>query len=382
MSRSTGLQRQLDRYVGDALAMAFRVRGSATAKIMNPARVGIIQPTAIGDLVLASGLISHVHAQYPRAEIHLLVGPSNRAALDLLEFHVTGHTLNFTKPASTLKAIRALELDVLVDLVPWSGLTALLCRFSGASLTCGFAPEGRFRHLLFSRAVKYSRDVHQSENFRILASLLGPLGQYEYRLRQNFPEPAITLPYDRLIVCHMRPGGSQARAKAWPADRWADLASRLCDEGYAVVFSGSASDREPIDQVIAQIESPGRECYSLAGELTLSELSFVFQHARLVVSVDTSPLHLASAIGVPVVGIHGPTLSRQWGAISANSRSVDALHPAAGYINFGFEDHPRAREVMRSISVEEVYEVASSLLAKERAVRSPPIQPPVENNAS
>ena len=97
----------------------------------------------------------------------------------------------------------------------------------------------------------------------------------------------------------------------------------------------------------------------------MPELCFVLQHSRLAISVDTSPLHLASAVGVPVVGLHGPSRSRQWGAISPNSRSIDAAHPSAGYIQFGFEDHPRAREIMRSISVDEVYEAASRLLASD-----------------
>ena len=95
----------------------------------------------------------------------------------------------------------------------------------------------------------------------------------------------------------------------------------------------------------------------------MPQLCYVLQHSRLAISVDTSLLHLASALGVPVVGLHGPTRSRQWGAISANSRSIDAPHPSAGYIQFGYEDHPRASEIMRSISAKQVYEVASTLLA-------------------
>jgi ADP-heptose:LPS heptosyltransferase len=211
--------------------------------------------------------------------------------------------------------------------------------------------------------------MHQSENFKALASYFGHLDLYEYRLRKSFPKPDIWLPYDRLIVCHIHPGGSQARAKAWPADRWVDLAGRLCDAGYAIAFSGSAADRSEVGTVVAQVERPGRQCFPLAGSVSLPEFCFVLQHSLLAISVDTSPLHLASALGMPVVGIHGPTLSRRWGAISPNSRSINASHPAAGYIQFGFESHPRALEIMRSISADEVYEAASTLLAngKDRA---------------
>ena len=363
MSRSTGLQRILDRYVGDPVALALALRRPAARSIADPGRIGFIQPSAIGDLIVASGLFAHVQATFPRAELHLLHGASNGAALEVLDPGIVGHTLDFTKPVAALKYIRSLGLDVIVDLVPWSTLTAMVCRFSRVPLTFGFAAPGRFRHFLFARVAQYSGDVHQSENFRALASLFGPVNRYAYELRKSFPKPEVRLPYDRLIVCHIRPGGSQARAKAWPADRWVELAGRLCDAGYAVAFSGSRADRPAIEIVMAEVERPGRQCFMLAGNLTLPEFCYVLQHARLAITVDTSPVHLASALGVPVVGLHGPSRSRQWGAISPNSRSIDAAHPAAGYIQFGFESHPRAREVMRSISVDEVHEAASSLLA-------------------
>jgi ADP-heptose:LPS heptosyltransferase len=371
MSRSTEFQRALDRYLGDPLAFLCSVRRPVATRIGNPTRVGLIQPTAIGDLIIASGLIAHIRANFPVAQIHLLHGRSNRSALDLLEPGIFGHTLDFTKPIATLRSIRSLRLDVLVDLVPWSTITALTCRFSGVPFTLGFSAPGRSRHFLFAHVAEYSANVHQSENFRALAAFFGPMETYAYRLRSSFPRPDIRLPYDRLVVCHIQPGGSQARAKTWPADRWINLAGRLCGEGYAVAFSGSPADGPAIDTVVAKIEHTGRECISLAGKVTMPELCYVLQHSRLAISVDTSPLHLASAVGVPVIGLHGPSRSRQWGAISPNSRSIDAAHPSAGYIQFGFEDHPHSREIMRSISVDEVYEAASSLLANGKSCSGP-----------
>jgi ADP-heptose:LPS heptosyltransferase len=366
MSRSTEFQRALDRYLGDPIAFLCSVRRPIATRIANPARIGLIQPTAIGDLIIASGLIAHIRAKFPVAEIHLLHGHSNRSALDVLEPGIIGHTLDFTKPVATLRSVRSLRLDVLVDLVPWSTITALMCRFSGAPFTLGFSAPGRFRHFLFAHVAEYSANVHQSENFRKLGSFFGPMETYAYRLRSSFPRPNIRLPYDRLVVCHIQPGGSQARAKTWPADRWVGLAGRLCDAGYTVAFSGSPADRPAIDSVMAKVQHTGRECISLAGRVTMPELCFVLEHSRLAISVDTSPLHVASAVGVPVVGLHGPSRSRQWGAISPNARSIDATHPSAGYIQFGFEDHPRSREIMRSISVEEVYKAAASLLASDK----------------
>ena len=356
--------------MGNPLALVLALRRPIAQNINNPRRIAFIQPTAIGDVVMASGVISHAQGTFPRAELHLLHGTSNGAALELLEPGIVGHTLDFTKPAATVRYIRSLRLDILVDLVPWSNLTALVCRLSGVPLTVGFATSGRFRQFLFARVAPYSADVHQSENFRALAALLGPVAHYSYQLRKSFPKPHIELPFNQLIVCHIRPGGSQARAKAWPAERWVELAGRLCDAGYMVAFSGSRADQAAIDIVMAEVKRPGRQCLMLAGKVTLPEFCYVLQHARLAITVDTSPVHIASALGVPVVGLHGPSQSWQWGAVSPSSRSIDAAHPAAGYIQFGFETHPRSREIMRSIGVDEVYQAASTLLADEQRDRA------------
>jgi ADP-heptose:LPS heptosyltransferase len=54
---------------------------------------------------------------------------------------------------------------------------------------------------------------------------------------------------------------------------------------------------------MSEVERPGRQCFALAGEVSLAEFCYVLQHARLTITVDTSPLHLSSALGTPVVGI-------------------------------------------------------------------------------
>ena len=101
MSRSTEFQRALDRYLGDPIAVLCSVRRPVATGMANPVRIGLIQPTAIGDLIIASGLIAHIRAKFPVAEIHLLHGRSNRSALDLLEPGIIGRTLDFTKPIAT-----------------------------------------------------------------------------------------------------------------------------------------------------------------------------------------------------------------------------------------------------------------------------------------
>ena len=98
------------------------------------------------------------------------------------------------------------------------------------------------------------------------------------------------------------------------------------------------------------------------------------RRSSLVISVDTAILHLAAALDCRVIGLHGPTLSRRWGAKSSGAVSIDSPHPAAGYISFGFERHSEEYEIMRAIPVDTVYRTAQSILATQRT-EAPACQP-------
>jgi ADP-heptose:LPS heptosyltransferase len=361
------MHRFLDRSVGKYVLAPTGLFSRKREFPADPRRIGLIQPTTIGDMVLASGLIAHIHANFPNAEIHLFQGQANRSAASLLATDVVSHCCDFTKPLPAIRTLRACSLDILVDLVSWASATALITRLSRSRFTIGFCPKGHTRGGVFDRAVEHSCNLHETENFRRLANQFGRMDSYHFALRQDFPDPGIALPFERLILIHTRPGGSRAAPKTWPREHWTVLARRLSADGYHVGFTGSAADRADIGELIAGIDDPAQRCFSLCGELGITELAYVMQRACLVVSVDTAILHLAAALGCRVIGLHGPTLSRRWGAKSTRAISIDSPHPAAGYICFGFERHPQEYEIMRAISPDTVYSAIESALAAERA---------------
>jgi len=101
------------------------------------------------------------------------------------------------------------------------------------------------------------------------------------------------------------PGASNGAAKRWPSAHWSALADWLHDErGLRIVLSGTAAERELARAVARGMRAPSD---NLAGETTLDELAQLLAGAAVVVAGDTGPLHLAAALGAPVVGIYGPT---------------------------------------------------------------------------
>lgn len=102
--------------------------------------------------------------------------------------------------------------------------------------------------------------------------------------------------------------------------------------------------------------------------MSLRETAAILAHARLVVSVDTGVMHMAAALGAPLVALHGPTPSRRWGPIGENAMAIDSPLTGSGYLHLGWEA-PRALRCMESIPYKLVLDTCRSAL--EKATRAP-----------
>jgi heptosyltransferase-1 len=124
------------------------------------------------------------------------------------------------------------------------------------------------------------------------------------------------------------PGAGKA-SKLWPVERFRALAARIGPDALAVWGPG---ERERAEAIGARVAPP----------TNLRELAWILSRAKLVIGGDTGPLHLAAALGVPVVGLYGPTDPRRNGPYGQLHRCVD---------------HFRSTKLMESITVEEVVNV-------------------------
>lgn len=349
MSRSNEWMRLLDRSL-----LAQTVRGlSFLNRRRNlpeaPERIGIIQPTAIGDTLLSSGVVSAVAARYPHARLLVFHGANNGAAVRMLAACPEPVPTNFSRPDLALGALRAANLDLVIDLTPWPNLTAILARL-GAPCAVGFAPLGEARGRIFDIAVAHRGDRHELDNLAAMAGVFGGADSYHMQLRVDDCSIATALPLDRLIVCHLSAGGSRAQEKAWPIEYWTALCSELIDAGYVPAFTGSPADRNVIDALQARLGPLAESTLSLCGKVPFTELGDLLRRAYAVVSIDTSVLHLAGAVDARIIGLHGPTRSSRWGARSPYAYGIDSPHPDAGYIVYGTEVHPRSMEIMQALT--------------------------------
>ena len=149
----------------------------------------------------------------------------------------------------------------------------------------------------------------------------------------------------RLVAIHPM---AKWDTKLWDNEKFSALADRLMEEFEAnVVFTGSLADRDTIEQIISAVQ---RDAANLAGETTLLTLAALYEQAEFVVSPDTGPMHLAAAVGTPVVALFGPTAPWRTGPFGSGHQIIRAALECSPC----FKRKCETKECMERITVEDV----------------------------
>jgi heptosyltransferase-3 len=350
--------RLLDRYGGIPLIAAAGLVRRRRPRPAELRRIGVLNSTNVGDTVLLAPVLEDLARAFPDAEVVLFAGPVNLPVARLIE-GVTPVGIRLSSPLSAVRAIRAQGLDAIVDFDQWPRVEPVYCLFSGAGWRAGFRAPGQHRHYAFDATVEHSHAVHELENYRRLAKLLGVESNSVPRIRA--PGIARDLPRAPYAVFHLWPTGVRSELKEWPWERWRELARELDANGVTVVLTGSAADAAGTREFVASSGELAPRLVDAAGKYDLAEVVDLLSGSRCVVSVNTGVMHLAAASGAPTVGLNGPTSERRWGPVGERAVSVNSDYDGCGYLHFGWEYRGRREDCMLGIPVDRVLDAVLRL---------------------
>jgi heptosyltransferase-1 len=278
----------------------------------------LIKPSSLGDIIMALPALSSLRRSFPQAKISWLVRPEFVAILDghpHLDEIILFDRKSLGKAWCDRGALRQLidlirrlrrgRFDVVLDL---QGLfrTASLGWFSGCKHRFGPVWGRELAQWFYTTAIPPRLEwVHVIDYYR---KLIEAMGASDLGVEFVLPERhAAALAVRALLAQHkidadryavIIPGSAQV-SKCWPADRFAALADRLTAEhGLPVVATGGKSESPMIEQIQSLSKHP---ITNVAGRTSLPELVEVLRRAKLVVSNDTGPGHIAAALGRPLV---------------------------------------------------------------------------------
>jgi len=242
---------------------------------------------------------------------------------------------------------------------------ALLAYLAKIPRRAGYNTDAR--GLLLTQAVPVNRMVkkgHQVDYYRAMTAGLGfqsrssppslPLTEWQREASERILSSRGLQRERRLIG--LAPGAAYGPAKQWFPERFAALADRFSRGwGARLLIFGSQGDRGTASQLIQNARS---EAADFTGQTTLGQAIGLIARCRLFVTNDSGLMHVAAALGVPVVAIFGSTDPARTGPLGENCRVVRKPLPCAPCL----KTHcPEKRECMEKITVGEVYEAAREL---------------------
>jgi lipopolysaccharide heptosyltransferase II len=352
-----------------------------------PQRILLLRLERIGDLLMTLEAIRDVRTYWPDAQIDIAVGswnaPLARLLTDVNRVEIVDvpwlaredNAPSWPALMAQARRWRARRYDLVLNFEP-DIRSNLLAWLSGAAARVGYSSGGG--RALLTDARGYEPIEHVALNARRLAARAAgrtpPGAPDNLDLWPRLMPPPDAVDRARTVLgTNRRPlvgmhvsGGRQS--KQWHVDRFAATARQLArDHSATIVLTGAPADRALVD--LARSALRDVPFVDASGALDLPTLAALLAELDLLVTSDTGPMHLAAAMGTPVVALFGPSDPRRYGPLVVASRvlRVDLWCSPCGRVRL-----PPARcrghvpDCMDGISVEAVVSAAAELLTIQR----------------
>jgi heptosyltransferase-2/heptosyltransferase-3 len=370
--------------------LARLVRGDSgyalTPKQLESARILIIRPDHLGDLLFLGPAMRWLRARLPEAHIALAIGPWGKPALpglagtydELIEIPFPaferGLRANTVQRWELLfrwaKRLKSGDYDAALIARPDHWWGAMLARFAGIPQRLGFDTPETAPWL--TQTLPAAHEHAATSNLRLVAALTGdalhpdptahPL---RFHLTPRDLGDADKLLFDIFGVDDVHPlavihPGSGAAIKLWEPEKWREIARRLADAGVRVLVTGGPDETE-LTRTVAAV--PSGNVVDVGGQTSFATLAALLYRADIALGPDSGPLHLAVAAGTPTVHLYGPAdpaLFGPWGD-PARHIVIQSDWDCAPCGKFDWPDLP-AHACVRDIPVDGVWAATRLLL--------------------
>jgi heptosyltransferase-3 len=296
----------------------------------------------LGDVVIMTPALRALREHYPQAALHVLVAEEAAPMLRHLDWidrvwalpRTRGKT-RLSESLPLIKTLRREEFDRSVDFVG-NDRGAWLSRLIGAKIRLGMEQQRgpRLRRLAYTET-REELDHTRHEVIRDLHLL----SAWDVPCP---PQPKLMLAADPALAAEAEswlPGhpllfhlSTSQTKKEWPLGHWKALWQKATAAGESVVFSSGPSQRE--QALLSQLQALLPEARILPVCPSLDLFLAILARAKRFVSPDTAPLHLAAGLGVPTLGLFGPTAASRWAPLGETHRALQGgLCPCSGHLH-------------------------------------------------
>lgn len=286
-----------------------------------------VRPDNMGDVTMSQPAMRALKQSVPGRKITLLtssaglsVAPFIPEVDEIIPFDVpwvkTSETNGEQQLLALAKELRSRQFDAAVIFTVYSQNplpAAMLCYLAGIKIVLGYCRENPYQ--LISQWVPDKEPLdyimHEVERQLRLVEMAGAVTR-DTKLLLKIPEESRQKVSAVLAAAGIRPdkpwlvlhAGVSEEKRLYPASDYITACRSLIKQGYKIVLTGSGSERNYVDEIARQL---GDVATNLAGELSVAELIALIAAAPVLVSNNTGPVHIAAAVGTPVVVLYAMT---------------------------------------------------------------------------
>jgi ADP-heptose:LPS heptosyltransferase len=322
-------------------------------------KILVIKPAAIGDVLLSTPVIENLRSSFPEGEINFLTQKFCKEALTGNPFitRILTYDLSLDGGWFIIKNIRKQKYDLVIDLFG-NPRTALITFLSGAKYKVGY----KFRYRKYAYNIKLDSrggEVHNVEfNLDSLRALGLDVKSYSPKFIINFIHTEFADKFftdnglNDSTVIGINPCGSW-QTKVWYLDKFAGLINKMSSKYKFLIFWGYEEERKQAQKLKDTAEGN----VILIPKTDIKYMGALLKKCKVFLTNDTGPMHIASALGVNVAAIFGPTNSRLQGPLNNNSVIIENEGLSCLGCNLTkIEDCPNRHKCMAELDISYVIE--------------------------
>lgn len=349
-----------------------------------PRSIVFIKPCCLGDVIMTTPLLEVIQRAYPNATITYVVGtwskviaehhPAVSQVIDCGTVGIAGrYTLREYFALAQQLRTKHFDLAFVLDRSPMLTLLPFLAgvprRVGLDSLGRGFALTDRTRVSSSSEHLQHQADIYLALAHVLKLPVDHPHMRFvpteEERRSVPFSPDSSRLPVTVFVGGGSNPG-MELTTKRWPLNRYQEIVRLLVHERNAqVILIGGADDVVLNSTLLDGLDVPQGSVLNLAGKTNFGGSAALLERCVLFIGNDSSPMHLAAAVGIPVIAIFGPTSPQEYGPYPLDDPQHIALwrNPTGKPCFFLGKMQPCANcSCMSSVTVNEVWDAVQRLI--------------------
>jgi heptosyltransferase-2 len=328
----------------------------------------------VGDTILTYPTVQKLKSLFPNSHLAILI-PSHLIDLwktfpyvdEIIPFQKRGGIGSIWEDINLSQSLMERKFDLAL-ILPRSFRSAFHIYLARIPIRIGYKAEGR--SLFLTHRIRRTKEILHSHRVHYFQKLTKPLGEVE-----TSPYPRIFLReedrkwaeemlkslglFDGRLLIGMNPGATYGLAKCWYPERFGELGERLFEKWKATVLLFGKEEERPIaKEILKHLKEGGID---LTGKTHLLQLAALLERCQLIVTNDTGTMHVATAVGTPVVALFGstdPSTTGPWGDGHVVIRKDVPCSPCLKRIC------PTDHRCMELITVDEVEEAVNKKLGE------------------